>query len=97
MAGHPDTFEKIQSFFNRKFGGHMPSCPACQNTHWEFAGLVAELAYQRELTQSGSNQAVTTPMAALVCKRCFFVMHFAWRPIELGLDNLEPSSAHTRA
>ncbi|MCA9630024.1 MAG: hypothetical protein KC766_20275 [Myxococcales bacterium] len=88
MSGDPRVFEKIQTFFNKKFGGHMPGCPACRYTHWEFAGLVAELGYQSD----GSAQStVTTPMAALVCKRCFYVMHFAWRPIELGLDSLEPS------
>lgn len=86
VSHDPVVFSKIQSFFQRKFGGHMPSCPACRYTHWEFAGLLAIPGYHGE---NAPQTTTTTPVVALVCKRCFYVMQFAWRPIDLGLESLE--------
>ncbi len=87
LADHmaDDVFAKVRDHLLRRFNGQLPLCPACRLSTWEFAGLTGAANFNLAEGRIGN---VTTPLATLVCKNCFYVMNFAWKPIELGLTSL---------
>lgn len=60
-------------------------CPICGGVSWTVDGPVAAPAYIPDFDAIDTSKSV--PMMLLICKTCFFVRHFAWRPI-----NGEPQS-----
>ena len=55
------------------------TCPICGGTTWSADGPVAVPAYLPSFDTIDITRSV--PVMLLVCNTCFFVRHFAWRPI----------------
>lgn len=72
-----DDYEKLLAHM-KATGGMNASCPVCKQAAWMVDGPVS-LPYVREAWQLAPQEAV--PAMLLICKTCFFVRQFAWRPI----------------
>lgn len=60
----------------QKHGG----CPVCGSTEWSASG--PEIAAGNWEPGGTVTRFRAIPLVVLVCKRCFYVRHFAWVPME---------------
>lgn len=62
--------------------GQVPPCSVCKNEEWDVAGT-ASVAVAAEVAAGipVKTNPTTIPVAVLICKRCFHVLHFALNPI----------------
>jgi hypothetical protein len=89
--------EVFQRYVRQYLNGRLPNCPACgpgapgatgpiltapQPTQWTFAGPVAFVGVYEDPSGGLGMTTHTTPMALLVCTKCFYTMQFAWMPIK---------------
>lgn len=76
-----------------KFKHH--TCPVCGSKEWTVTPPQTTVAYRIEVgpTPATIGEGPSIPVAVVVCGTCFFVRHFAWRPIwQAYLASISPSS-----
>lgn len=76
-----------------KFTAHLSrfqdfkNCPVCGTNSWSVTGI--EAANPTRPTPDGGIAVDlggrSIPMVVLICRTCFYVMQFAWRPIQSGV------------
>lgn len=83
----PAFYEILMRHFFEKFGGKIPACPMCGNNReerWSIEYPVAPMVYDPEQPDKQSkvlNLNAVMPLVVMMCRDCFYVAHFAWRPI----------------
>jgi hypothetical protein len=65
-------------------GGTMKPCPICGTNQWAADGPMALIRPKETEAEraTGSSAIVTYPVLTLTCKKCFYILTFAWIPME---------------
>lgn len=62
--------------------GDVPTCPVCGQKEWDFNALVYQ-AFGYPM------RPPMVQMAVVICVHCFYVLQFAWKPIQEEWTGLE--------
>lgn len=83
-------FDKFMAHLARqpKWAGN-PQCPICGIRNWDAQGPTAARTLEWEQAEAAGlrlppESSTVFAMVLLVCKRCYYVHQFVWRPIEEG-------------
>jgi hypothetical protein len=88
MADPPISAEDLEKLKAHLSRFPKQTCPSCRNTTWAVGGIITGLTVRSadmRTVMGGPN----VPLVLLICRRCFYVRHFAWVPISNGENGLE--------
>ena len=85
MPLEPDDYRRFLTHI-AQFG--LQTCPVCNTQNWITEDIVEAKEYSDVVDPFVRAQLASVPLLLVVCRRCFYVRHFAWLPIR-GEDGAE--------